>query len=80
MDEMEGEKMEKNLLQKVTMATSLLSEKMTKKKRGGKEILVELGLALVMVSLLVIFRDQVGPVITSITTFVSGKIQALFTA
>ena len=48
------------------------------KKQGGKEIIIEVGLAVIGVALLVIFKDEVGDLITTLVTSVSDKIKALF--
>lgn len=53
--------------------------KMKEKKRGGKEIMIELGLAIVGVVLLIFFRDKIGDLISTIAQFVTGKIQSIFT-
>ncbi len=53
--------------------------KMKEKKRGGKEIMIELGLAIVGVVLLIFFRDKIGDLISIIGKFVTDKIQSIFT-
>jgi len=60
-------------------ATVKMKGKLLTKKRGGKEILMELGLSLVAVVLLILFRDQIKIVLETIIALVSTKIQALFT-
>ncbi|SCP99063.1 hypothetical protein [Anaerobium acetethylicum] len=59
--------------------TGKMKGKLLTKKRGGKEILMELGLSLVAVVLLILFRDQIKIVLETIIALVSTKIQALFT-
>ena len=54
-------------------------KKVSEKKRGGKEIMIELGLAIVGVVLLIFFRDKIGGLITTIAKFVTDKIQSIFT-
>lgn len=54
-------------------------KKVTEKKRGGKEIMIEMGLAIVGVVLLIFFRDSIGDMISTITQFVTDKIQSIFT-
>lgn len=55
-----------------------IKEKVFYKKRGGKEIFMELGLAIVGVVLLMVFRDQIKPLVSTIANFVSSKIQSIF--
>ena len=55
-----------------------LKVKATTKKRGSKELMIELGLAIVGVVLLIVFRDQVKGILGTLGTFVSEKIQGLF--
>ena len=54
-------------------------KKVSEKKRGGKEIMIELGLAIVGVVLLIFFRDKIGDLISTIAQFVTTKIQSIFT-
>lgn len=69
----------KNMKVMAENVTGKMKEKLLTKKRGGKEILMELGLSLVAVVLLILFRDQIKIVLETIIALVSAKIQALFT-
>lgn len=59
------------------MLKKIKSNLLTKKK-GGKEIIIEVGLAAVGVALLVIYRDNVGTLINTIITGVTGGIKSIF--
>ena len=48
------------------------------KDNGGKEIIVELGLAVIAVALLILFRDEIGKLVKAIMTTATEKINALF--
>lgn len=49
-----------------------------KKDKGGKEILVELGLAVVAIALLVLFKSSISAAITTITGALQTAINDLF--
>jgi uncharacterized alkaline shock family protein YloU len=49
-----------------------------KKKDGGKEILIELGLAIVGVVLLIMYKQQISTFLTTITTRITTEITNLF--
>lgn len=49
-----------------------------KKDNGGKEIIVEVGLAVIAVALLIIFRQAIASLTTTIVTEAQTKIQQLF--
>ena len=51
-----------------------------KKDNGGKEIIVEVGLAVIAVALLIIFRQAIATLTTTIVTEASTKINELFDA
>lgn len=55
-----------------------LRRKIMTKKRGDKTVLVELGLAVVGVALLVIFRDGISGLITTVVGNVTTWITELF--
>lgn len=59
------------------MKTKELCKKL-KKDAGGKEILVELGLAVVAIALLVIFKSSISKAITTISTTLQEHIANLF--
>lgn len=51
----------------------------TKRKKGDKAVIVELGFAVVAVILIVVFRDQIKVMIETLSTFVTTKIKEIFT-
>lgn len=53
---------------------------MSVKDCGGKEIIMEVGLAVIGVALLIVFRSQVSSMVTTILGKATEKIQALFEA
>lgn len=53
---------------------------LSKKDDGGKEIIVEVGLAVISVALLIIFRKAIADLVTNIITEAEGKIKELFDA
>jgi hypothetical protein len=57
---------------------NLLKAKVLKKKRGSKELMIELGLAIVGVVLLIVFREQISTLLQTLGTFVTEKIKGLF--
>ena len=50
-----------------------------RKDKGGKEIIVELGLAGIAVALLLVYRTQINTLVTGIMTQATTAIQGLFT-
>ena len=57
---------------------NMLKAKVLKKKRGSKELMIELGLAIVGVVLLIVFREQISTLLETLGTFVTEKIKGLF--
>lgn len=57
---------------------TLLGQTMTNKKNGGKEVLIELGLVIIGVVLLIIFKTQLTTLLNTAGASVSTKITALF--
>lgn len=53
---------------------------MSVKDCGGKEIIMEVGLAVIGVALLILFRSQVSTMVTTILSKATQKIEALFEA
>ncbi len=51
---------------------------LTRKKQGDQTILIILGLCVVGVFLLFIFKDSAGDMITSLSNSVNTKIQGIF--
>ena len=52
----------------------------SKKDTGGKEIVVEVGLCVIAVALLIIFRSSIASLTNTIVSEASTKIQELFDA
>ena len=50
----------------------------SKKDNGGKEIIVEVGLAVIAVALLIIFRSAIANLTTTIVAEAQTKIKELF--
>lgn len=48
------------------------------KHPGAKEIIVELGLAAIAVALLILFRDQISTLVTTVMGDATTKIQEMF--
>lgn len=48
------------------------------KDNGGKEIIVEVGLAAIAVALLILFRNEIQKLVVAIMTTATSKIQSLF--
>ena len=51
---------------------------MSVKDNGGKEIIMEVGLAVIGVALLIVFRKQISDLTESLVKEASNKINALF--
>ena len=51
-----------------------------KKDNGGKEIVVEVGLCVIAVALLIIFRSSIASLTSTIVSEASSKIRELFDA
>ena len=60
------------------MMMNILKAKVLKKKRGSKELMIELELAIVGVVLLIVFREQISTLLQTLGTFVTEKIKGLF--
>ena len=60
------------------MMMNILKAKVLKKKWGSKELMIELGLAIVGVVLLIVFREQISTLLQTLGTFVTEKIKGLF--
>lgn len=50
----------------------------SKKNGGGKEIFTELGLTLVGLAVLYVFRDAIIPLVQTLITLVGDKVTAVF--
>ncbi len=65
-------------MSKVMVMMNVLKAKALKRKRGSKELMIELGLAIVGVVLLIVFREQISTLLQTLGTFVTEKIKGLF--
>lgn len=52
---------------------------LTEKKNGGKEIIIELGLMVIAVALIIVFRDKINTLLTTIMETAGTRITNLFT-
>ena len=66
------------MLEIMKVKTRAVKGKLFNKKRGSKELMIELGLAVVGVVLLIVFREQITNLITTLVTEVTSKIRAIF--
>ena len=57
-----------------------IKERVLNKKKGGKEIIMEVGLAAVGVVLLVVFRDQLTTLVQTLIGNVTTEISTVFKA
>ncbi len=58
----------------------MLKKEMMVKDEGGKEIIVEVGLAVIGVALLIIFKDSVTALVTTLINDAQTNIQKLFSS
>lgn len=61
------------------MMTTGAKNAVTKKDHGGKEVIVELGLAAIAVALLLVYRTEINTLVTGIMTQATTSIGNLFT-
>ena len=66
------------MLEIMKVKTRAVKGKLFNKKRGSKELMIELGLAVVGVVLLIVFREQITNLITTLVAQVTSKIKAIF--
>lgn len=69
----------KNLVNKAKNKAQEMKAAMMAKDNGGKEIIVELGLAAIAVALLVVYRGQINTLVTGIMGEATTAINGLFT-
>ena len=69
----------KNLVCKAKNKAQEMKAAMVAKDNGGKEIIVELGLAAIAVALLVVYRGQINTLVTGIMGEATTAINGLFT-
>ena len=69
----------KNLMNKVTAKAKAVKAAVFGADKGGKEIIVELGLTVVAVALIVVFRTQIKSLVDTIMSSATTTITGLFT-
>lgn len=69
----------KNLINKAKNKVQEMKAAVMAKDNGGKEIIVELGLAAIAVALLVVYRGQINTLVTGIMGEATTAINGLFT-
>ena len=69
----------KNLVNKAKNKAPEMKAAEMAKDNGGKEIIVELGLAAIAVALLVVYRGQINTLVTGIMGEATTAINGLFT-
>ena len=69
----------KNLMNKVTAKAKEVNAAVFGADKGGKEIIVELGLTVVAVALIVVFRTQIKSLVDTIMSSATTTITGLFT-
>ena len=69
----------KNLLNKAKNKVQEMKAAVMAKDNGGKEIIVELGLAAIAVALLLVYRGQINTLVTGIMGEATTAINGLFT-
>ena len=69
----------KNLVNKAKNKVQEMKAAVMAKDNGGKEIIVELGLAAIAVALLMVYRGQINTLVTGIMSQATTTIGNLFT-
>ncbi len=69
----------KNLFSRAKSKLQEMKAAVMAKDNGGKEIIVELGLAAIAVALLVVYRGQINTLVTGIMGEATTAINGLFT-
>ena len=69
----------KNLLNKAKNKVQEMKAAVMAKDNGGKEIIVELGLAAIAVALLMVYRTEINTLVTGIMSQATTTIGNLFT-
>ena len=69
----------KNLVNKAKNKAQEMKAAVMAKDKGGKEIIVELGLAAIAVALLLVYRTEVNTLVTGIMSQATTTIGNLFT-
>lgn len=66
-------------MNKANKVAQKVKESVMRTDKGGKEIIVELGLAGIAVALLIVYRGEINTLVTNIMTQATTAIQGLFT-
>ena len=69
----------KNLVNKAKIKVQEMKAAVMAKDNGGKEIIVELGLAAIAVALLMVYRTEINGLVTGIMSQATTTIGNLFT-
>ena len=69
----------KKMMNKANEVAQKVKASVMKADKGGKEIIVELGLAGIAVALLLVYRTEINTLVTGIMTQATTAIQGLFT-
>ena len=69
----------KNLVNKAKNKAQEMKAAVMAKDKGGKEIIVELGLAAIAVALLMVYRTEINTLVTGIMSQATTTIGNLFT-
>lgn len=72
-------KVKANMKNQVMKAKAGMSTALAQKDHGGKEIIVELGLAAIAVALLMVYRTEINTLVTGIMSDATTAISGLFT-
>lgn len=72
-------KVARNMKTQVMKAKASACTALAKKDHGGKEIIVELGLAAIAVALLLVYRTEINTLVTGIMSDATTAIGGLFT-
>ena len=68
----------KKMMNKANEAAQKVKASIMKVDKGGKEIIVELGLEGIAVALLIVYRGEINTLVTGIMTQATTAIQGLF--
>ena len=68
----------KNLVCKAKNRVQEIATAVMKKDKGGKEVIIEMGLTVIGVALIVVFRDQIKTLVDNIMGTATTTITSLF--
>jgi hypothetical protein len=57
-----------------------MTGKLTRKKSGGKEVIMEFALGAIAIVLAIVFRDELSSVLGTVATTFNQKIQSVFSS